>query len=73
VPGRALGVDVASAAWASNGSALVEWDVRSRAFTGVRVPAIAWPAAPLSVRALALAIDAFAREASVLAVALDGP
>ena len=70
---RALGIDVASARWPSNGSALVEWDPRRGIFTRVRAPAIAWPAEPLTPRALADAIDSFARSSSALAVALDGP
>ena len=66
-----LGVDLASAAWASNGTAVLTFD-EGRVLE-VTPGAIAWPAAPLTARALAQAIDGFARERKVCCIALDGP
>ncbi len=70
---HALGVDLASASWADNGSALVSFDRDSARFVSVSPGAIAWPSSPLTARSLADAVDAFAREHGVGAVALDGP
>ncbi|ACL63947.1 hypothetical protein A2cp1_0590 [Anaeromyxobacter dehalogenans 2CP-1] len=70
---RVLGIDVASAAWRDNGSAIIEFDDASGAFTAVRAPAIAWPTTSLTPASLAAAIDTVARTAGVTAVALDGP
>ncbi len=69
----ALGVDLASASWADNGSALIELDRDAARFVSVVPGAIAWPSSALTPAALAGAIDAFARSRGVLAVSLDGP
>ena len=70
-----LGVDLASARWTFNGSALLQFHAESRAFTGVVPGAITWPAAdtPLTPQALAEVVHVFARREHVRAVALDGP
>lgn len=70
---RVLGIDLASASWADNGSALLELDADKTRFVSVTPGAIAWPSSPLTASALADAIDAFARSRGVSAVALDGP
>lgn len=70
---RALGIDVASAEWSANGSALIEIDPGSRAFTRVATGVIEWPAGPLTPAHLADAIDACARAGGIGAVGLDGP
>jgi hypothetical protein len=70
---RVLGIDVASASWSDNGSAVIELDEVSGTFTGVTAPAIRWPTGSLTPAALAFAIDTFARARGVAAVALDGP
>lgn len=66
-----LGVDLASAAWASNSTAVLTFDERS--ILAVEPGAISWPDAPLTARALAAAIDDLARERKVCCIALDGP
>ena len=73
-----LGIDLASARWTFNGSALVHFHAESRVFTRVISGAIAWPESqapltPLTPQALAGAIHAFALREHVRAVALDGP
>lgn len=70
-----LGIDLASARWTFNGSALLHFHAESRAFTRVVPGAITWPAAdvPLTPLALAGAIHACAIREHVCAVALDGP
>jgi hypothetical protein len=70
-----LGIDLASARWTFNGSALLHVHAESRAFTRVVPGAIAWPGAdtPLTPQALASAIHACAIREHVRAVALDGP
>jgi Protein of unknown function (DUF429) len=69
---RALGIDLASSSWASVGSATVAFD-DAGAFTEVVAGTIAWPAVPLTPRALADAIDLFVRRHRICAVAMDGP
>ncbi len=66
-----LGIDVASSSWLANGSALISYD--DAGFRDVVPGAIKWPLAPLTPEGLADAIDAYAREKSITAVALDGP
>lgn len=74
-----LGLDLASARWSFNGSALLHFHAESRAFTRVVPGAIAWPHAgpgadtPLTPQNLAGVIHAFAVREHVRAVALDGP
>ena len=68
---RVLGVDLASATWADNGSAVIEFDA-SR-FLSVVTPAITWPIGALTPAALAAAISEFCTRHDVSAVALDGP
>lgn len=71
---RVLGIDIASANWAANGSALLEFDVDAQSFTKVLMPAIDWPVAdPMTPQALATVIDRSARACGVCAVSLDGP
>lgn len=70
---KVLGIDVASANWASNGSAVLAFESGSAAYTHLDVPAIRWPGKKLTAEALAAAIDEFARKTGVSAVALDGP
>ncbi len=74
-----LGIDLASARWSFNGSALLHFDPASGAFTHVVPGVIAWPdgldapGTPLTPASLAGAVDACARREQVRAVALDGP
>jgi hypothetical protein len=70
---RVLGIDIASAAWNSNGSAIIEFDPDAQAFTSVQAPAIGWPNVQLTPGALAEAIDEYVRANDICAVALDGP
>lgn len=81
---RVLGIDLASARWRFNGSALVEFSsgtgvaAASRAFTRVVPGVIPWPSdrdpdQPLTPGALAAAIHAVAVRQGVRAAALDGP
>ena len=70
---KALGIDVASADWASIGSAVVEFDDSLGTFISVDPGAIRWPGVALTPDSLADAIDAFVRDNGVCAVALDGP
>ncbi len=70
---KALGIDLASANWRSNGSATIEFDVAQKTIARVITPAVTWPTGPLNARAMARAIDAFARKNGISAVALDGP
>ena len=68
-----LGIDVASASWSANGSALIEYDDATSTFQRVAPGAVAWPDGPLTPVALAEEIDRFARSHRIVAVALDGP
>lgn len=68
---RVLGVDLASARWADNGSAVIEFD--SGGFVSVTTPAIVWPNSPLTPAALAASIHDFCASNEISAVALDGP
>ena len=70
-----LGIDLASARWSFNGSALLHFDPSTGTFTGVVPGAITWPGldTPLTPQALADAVHAFAVREDVRAVALDGP
>ncbi len=70
-----LGVDLASARWAFNGSALVQFDRATDALTRVVPGVITWPGpdTPLTAQALADVIYTFAAREDVRAVALDGP
>ena len=70
-----LGIDLASARWAFNGSALVQFDPATGVFTRVVPGAITWPGTetPLTAQALADVIHTFAAREDVRAVALDGP
>lgn len=70
---RVLGIDVASASWFDNGSAVIEFDESAGVFNTLTAPAIARPPGPLTPESLASAIDKFARTQGVSAVALDGP
>ena len=70
---RVLGIDVASASWSANGSALIEYDDTNTTFQRVVPGAVVWPCSPLTPVALAEEIDQFARRHCVVAVALDGP
>jgi hypothetical protein len=70
---KVLGIDVASANWASNGSAVLAFEPGDTPFTHLDAPAIAWPNKSLTADALATTIDEFVREMAVKAVALDGP
>jgi len=70
---RVLGIDVASASWRANGSAVIEYDDATSTFLHVVPGAIDWPSVPLTIQALADEIDHFARRDGVAAVALDGP
>lgn len=69
---RVLGIDLASAAWVSNGSAMLEFDSNGQ-FTRLVAGAVPWPTTQLTSEALASAIDEFARREDVCAVSLDGP
>ena len=70
-----LGIDLASARWTFNGTALLHFHAESGAFTRVVPGAITWPGAdtPLTPQALAALIHACAVREHVRAVALDGP
>lgn len=71
-----LGIDLASASWAANGSALVAWGDApgGQAITRVEPACVAWPEhAVLTPNAMADAIDACARQHGVRAVGIDGP
>ena len=68
-----LGLDVASADWKSNGSAVITFDAETRVFEGVIAPAIAWPECDLTPAILADVIDTFVRSNGICAVSLDGP
>ena len=70
---RVLGIDLASAGWASVGSATIAFDDCHGIFTAVRPAAIAWPKCALTPATLADVIDRFARQHELCAVALDGP
>jgi hypothetical protein len=43
-----LGVDLASGRWADNGAAMLSFDAGERSWTGLRVPALKWPACNLT-------------------------
>ncbi len=68
----ALGVDLASKSWRTNGTALVAWD--DEGWRNVELGVIEWPATgkPTATR-LAAEIEAFCVERGVAAVGLDGP
>jgi hypothetical protein len=68
-----LGIDLASSAWSSNGSATISINLETNTFERVIVPAMTWPNVPLTAVAMADAIDAFARKNSICAISLDGP
>lgn len=70
-----VGIDLASARWAFNGSALLHVDPPTGTFTRVVPGAITWPGpgTPLRPDAVADAVHAFAVREDVRAVALDGP
>ena len=70
---KVLGIDIASAEWSSNGSAVITFDAPSRTFRSVQPAAIEWPTADLTAQNLANAINSYAREHAICAVALDGP
>ena len=70
---RVLGIDLASARWSNNGSAVLRFDASTPAWTAIRVPAIVWPTDALTPVAMAKAIDRFAVSHDIIAVALDGP
>jgi hypothetical protein len=68
---RVLGIDLASS-WANLGSAMIAFDESGRG-RDVIPAALRWPDVPFAPATLADAIDAYAREHGVSAVALDGP
>ncbi|MBL8934321.1 MAG: DUF429 domain-containing protein [Archangium sp.] len=68
---RVLGIDLASATWRDNGSAMIEFDTDR--FISVTAPAVVWPRTALSPSALAVSIHDFCATNEVAAVALDGP
>lgn len=68
---RVLGIDLASATWADNGSAMFEFDAGR--FVSVTTPAIVWPQTALTPASLAASIRDFCAGQDVSAVALDGP
>jgi hypothetical protein len=70
-----LGIDLASARWTFNGSALLHFAASTGTFTSVAPGAITWPSpgTPLTPQALADAVHTFAVREDVGAVALDGP
>ena len=70
---KALGIDVASADWASIGSAVVEFDDSLGTFISVDPGAIRWPGVTLTPDCLADTFVAFVRDSGVSVVALDGP
>ena len=70
---RVLGIDLASARWSNNGSAVLRFDASTPAWTAIRVPAIVWPTDALTPVAMDKAIDRFAVSHDIIAVALDGP
>jgi hypothetical protein len=70
---RVLGIDIATIEWALIGSATIDFDDDSRAFTSVIPHVIPWPDSELTPGGLAETIDAFVRNYGVSAVALDGP
>ena len=70
---RVLGIDIASADWSSIGNAVITFDSSSRMFQGAQTGVIRWPAARLTAKDLAEAIEEYSRGNGVCAVALDGP
>ncbi len=70
---KVLGVDLASSSWASNGTAVLEFDEQLGCIAAVVAPALRWPTDRLTPLALADAIDAYVRASGVRAVAFDGP
>jgi hypothetical protein len=73
---RALGIDLASASWDANGSALIEYDDDTMAFERVVPGVLEWPRSQgerPTAAALADTVDRFVRREEVSAVALDGP
>jgi hypothetical protein len=70
---RVLGIDLASSSWEAVGSATVTFDAKCGEFVEVVAGAIDWPQTALTPHALAGAIDSFARNEQICAVAMDGP
>jgi hypothetical protein len=70
---KVLGIDIASSAWSSNGSAVIGFEPSSGTFHDLEPAVIRWPAASLTPTTLAEAIDRYARDHRICAVALDGP
>src|SRR5688572_10138116 len=68
---RVLGIDVASASWSDVGTAAIDFD--EERVTSVIAAPITWPNERLTPAALARIVNAFVRQYSVCAVALDGP
>ncbi len=69
---RVFGVDLASASWSDNGSAVLTFTVGGQTWNGIKIPALAWPDSQLTPAGMAKAIDDFALANGVAAVALDG-
>jgi predicted kinase len=70
---RVLGVDLASASWAANGSALISFE-RDGDWIGVEAGVVEWPRAGRpSAAVVAERIDATARSLGAAAVSIDGP
>ncbi len=67
-----LGIDLALD-WADIGSAKLTFAPGGDAFEPVSAPAVQWPSDALTPDALAEAIDTYARQQGILAVAIDGP
>lgn len=67
-----LGIDLALK-WADIGSAKLTFTRGVGSFQSVIAPAIKWPSVSLTPDSLADAVDAYARQHGVLAVAIDGP
>lgn len=70
---KVLGIDLSSKNWASNGSALLGFDIGASRFAELHVPALTWPHEGITAEALANAVHKFAVDNGVAAVALDGP
>lgn len=70
---KVLGIDLASGKWSDNGSAVLSFDNSMQTWTGLRVPAVAWPRGTPTPLEMARVIDEFAIAAGITAVALDGP
>jgi hypothetical protein len=68
-----LGIDLASAAWASNGTAAIRFSPERGGLFEAALGVIEWPGGKVTAPALASAIDDYARANRVCCVALDGP